>query len=354
MKRARLDRPGALVLAALAATVLAAAGCGSSSSSSPAASSAGNSSTTSSNAAPQSVQVELDWFPNPDHVALYTALSKGYFKQHGLDVTLQAPSNPSDPTKLVAAGKVPLGISYEPEVLIARAHGLPVTAVGALIPVALNSVLATGNQNITTPAGLKGKTIGTAGLPSDHALVTTILHRYGVPTSSVKEVNVSANLLAAMISGSVNATLGGYRNIEAVQLKDRGLNPTVIPVTTAGVPQYDELVIIANSDKLAMDASYRAMVKRFMAGLAQGNNVAETSPAAAQAAIVPVTQGYSKPLVTKMVDATVPLLKNPAGFGHMDPAAWASYSRWMTQQNLLNKAVNGASAVTNAYLPPGG
>jgi putative hydroxymethylpyrimidine transport system substrate-binding protein len=296
MKSARHDRPGALVLAALAATVLAAAGCGSSSttSASPAAGSGGSS-----------------------------------------------------------AGKVPLGISYEPEVLIAKSQGLPVTAVGALIPVALNSVLATGSQHIKTPADLKGKTLGTAGLPSDHALVTTILHRYGVPTSSVKEVNVSANLLAAMISGSVNATLGGYRNIEAVQLKDRGLNPTVIPVTTAGVPQYDELVIIANSDKLASDAGYRGMVKKFMAALAQGNTVAEANPAAAEAAIVPVTQGYSKPLVTKMVDVTVPLLKNAAGFGHMDPAAWASYSKWMTQQNLLTKPVDGTLAVTNAYLPAG-
>jgi len=62
---------------------------------------------------PTQLTLLLDWFPHPDHASLYVAQAKGYFKHAGLDMTLQAPSNASDPAKLVSTGNVPLGISYE-------------------------------------------------------------------------------------------------------------------------------------------------------------------------------------------------------------------------------------------------
>jgi putative hydroxymethylpyrimidine transport system substrate-binding protein len=125
------------VLATMAAGLVALAGCGStSSSSSSQTAAAGNSKPA------QSVEVMLDWVPNPDHLALYTTLGKGYFTAQGLDVKLQSPSNVTDVAKLVATGNVPLGISYEPDTIIAGAAGLPITAVGALVPVALNSIIA--------------------------------------------------------------------------------------------------------------------------------------------------------------------------------------------------------------------
>ena len=70
------------------------------------------------------VRVLLDWFPNPDHVALYTALDKGLFTEANLAVTLTPPANPADPLKLVAAKQVELGISYQPDVLMAAEQDL--------------------------------------------------------------------------------------------------------------------------------------------------------------------------------------------------------------------------------------
>lgn len=330
---------------ALAALLLALAACGGS----PPGGASSPSGTGSKDAT--QVRVLLDWFPNPDHAGLYTAESEGFFKDEGLNVNLTPPSNPADPLKLVAAGQVPLGISYEPDIISAKAEGLHVTAVAAVIPVALNSLMAPDTSPIKSPGQLSGHTVGTAGLPSDDLYLEQIFSKYGIQPSSVKKVNVGSDLVAAMISNSVDATVGGYRNIEAVQLQDRGLNPMIIPVTDAGVPQYNELVLVANSDKLRTDANYQDTVRRFIAALAKGTETAIAQPKVAEAAMGKVTKGYSPQLVTKMVDATTPLLKNSHGFGVMDPASWQSFADWMQRQGAIKAKIEGPTVVTNEYLP---
>src|SRR5437899_2579367 len=74
--------------------------------------------------------VMLDFFPKAAHAALYSAISHGDFRAVGLDVQPQAPADPAEPLKLLAAGKLDMAISYEPEVLLARDEGLKLVSVG--------------------------------------------------------------------------------------------------------------------------------------------------------------------------------------------------------------------------------
>jgi putative hydroxymethylpyrimidine transport system substrate-binding protein len=124
-----------------------------------------------------SFDLGLDWFPNADHVAIYEADAKGYFADVGLDVKPHVPSDPAAPIKQVAAGRVDLAISYEPEVLLARQQGLPVVAVAALVQRPLTSLMAIGSKKIKRPADLRGKRVGTAGIPYQSAYLRTILER---------------------------------------------------------------------------------------------------------------------------------------------------------------------------------
>jgi putative hydroxymethylpyrimidine transport system substrate-binding protein len=330
------------VVALLAAALLVLTGCGSSSSSS-----GGTGATPSAT----SVEVLLDWVPNPDHLALYTSLARGYFTSQGLNVKLQPPSNVTDVAKLVATGNAPLGISYEPDTIIAGAAGLPITAVGALVPVALNSIIAPAKSGITTPAGLKNKSVGVSGLPSDDAFLKAISLHAGIPESTIHKVNVGSSLLPSVVSGKVDAILGGYRNVEAIQVRDMGLNPTVIPITAAGVPQYDELVIIANSNKLKTDPGYQQTVREFLAALAKGNAVAVAHPSVGAASMQAVVKGYPADQVKQMVAATAPLLDNPLGFGQMRASSWQGFANWMRTNRLINKAVKVSSVMTDYYLP---
>jgi putative hydroxymethylpyrimidine transport system substrate-binding protein len=339
-------RRGALIIGA-AAVMSAVVACGSSSSSpSSGSSSSGGTATTSTT-------VLLDWFPNPDHIALYLAQKDGDFTKQHLNVTFQSPSNSTDALKLVSLGQVPLAISYEPETITAATAGLNVTAVAAMIPTSLNSLIISGKSGVSGPAGLSGKTVGTDGDPVSAQMFKAVLKKYNMSLNQIKLVTVNEGLVPAMVSNKVSAIISGYRNVEAIQLGSLGLKPKVYPVDTQGVPNYDELVIIANKSKLASDAAYRTMVREFLAGLGQGAAAAEASPAAALAALSPVAKGYSPALLKQMVYATAPLLKNPSGFGAMSVSQWQSFANWMKSDGLITKPVQASSVVNTSLLPKG-
>ena len=160
------------------------------------------------------------------------------------------PSDPAAPIKQVAAGRTDLAISYEPEVFLARKQGLPVVAVAALVQRPLTSLMATAKSGVRSARDLRGKRVGTAGIPYQSAYLKTILARAKVPASSVKETNVGASLLPAMLSGKVDATLGAFWNVEGVELRQRRQRPWIAPVDRLGVPDYDELVLVANEDEV--------------------------------------------------------------------------------------------------------
>lgn len=338
-------RRGALILGA-AAVLSAAVACGSSSSSS------GSSSSSSGSQAMTSTTVLLDWFPNPDHIALYLAQKDGDFAKQHLNVTFQSPSNSTDALKLVSLGQVPLAISYEPETITAATDGLNVQAVAAMIPTSLNSLIISSKSGVSSPAGLSGKTIGTDGDPVSAQMLKAVLKKYNMSLNQIKLVTVNEGLVPAMVSNKVAAIISGYRNVEAIQLGTYpGIDPKVYPVDTQGVPNYDELVVIANKSKLASDAAYRATVKKFLAGLSLGAAAAQANPAAALAAITPVAKGYSPALLKKMVDATAPLLHNPDGFGAMSVSDWQSFANWMKADGLITKPVQASSVVNTSLLP---
>ena len=96
--------------------------------------------------------------------------------------------------------------------------------------------MSLASKHITKPTQLRGKTVGDAGIPYQHAYLQTILQQAHVPPGSVKEVNVGSNLVPAMLSGRVDATLGAYWNYEAIQLRQMGKPANVIHVEHAGVP----------------------------------------------------------------------------------------------------------------------
>ncbi|MGH3267236.1 MAG: ABC transporter substrate-binding protein, partial [Trebonia sp.] len=287
------------------------------------------------------LSVMLDWFPNPDHIALYLGKQDGDFTAQGLHVTLESPSDSTDALKLVSLDKVGLAVSYEPTVIASASDSAyDVTAVAALIPTALDTLIISGKAGIANPGGLAGKTVGTSGDAESAAIYKLILSRYGLTPAQTSLVTVNEGLIPAMISGKVQAIIGGYRNVEAVQLKSKGMDPKVYPVTEEGVPNYDELVIVANKSRLATDASYRATVREFLAGLAKGSAAAQANAAAADAALAPVAKGYSPTLLRQMVDQTAPLLANPEGFGEMKVTDWQSFATWMYRAGLIAKPVD--------------
>jgi putative hydroxymethylpyrimidine transport system substrate-binding protein len=300
----------------------------------------------------ESVRVMLDFFPNADHAGLYAAQGTGAFRKAGLDVALQAPSDPSAPLKLLAAGKVDLAISYEPELLLARDKGQQLVAVGALVQKPLTSVMSIGRKAIADPRQLAGKTVGTAGIPYQSAYLKAILGDAGVDPGRVKEVNVGFNLVPAMLSGRVDATLGAFWNYEGVQLAQQRKRPKIIRMEKAGVPTYNELVIVARRDDL--DTEGGAKVRRFLRALAQGMKALKQDPATGIEPLLRANRDLDRKLQEASVKATMPVFfpaDTSKPFGFMAPGEWAAYGDWMARNRLLRNPPDAARALTDEFLP---
>jgi len=295
------------------------------------------------------VRVVLDYLPNADHVGLYTAQASGEFAKVGLNVKLITPSTPSEPLKLLASGGADLAISYEPELLIARDKGAAILAVGALAQRPLTSLMSVNDKTVD-PRKLEGAKIGTAGIPYQDAYLDQILSASGVDTTSIKKVNVGFDLVPAMLSRRVDATLGAFWNIEGVQLRLAKKRPRIMPVDRAGVPPYDELVLAARNQTVSRNG---AMIRRFIGALQRGTRAAKADPVAAVAALRAAAPKLSKRDAAATVAATLPLLFPAARkpFGWQEPSQWQIFADWMKRNELLATPVDSAQAFTNEFLP---
>jgi putative hydroxymethylpyrimidine transport system substrate-binding protein len=298
----------------------------------------------------QGFTLALDWFPNPDHAGIYAGLDRGYFEEAGLDVEPQVPSDPAAPIKQVAAGRVDLAVSYEPEVLLAREEGLDVVAVGALAHTPLTSLASLGKDAIANPRELDGKRVATAGIPYQDAFLDAILRDAGLRPDDAEQVDVGLNLLSPLIAGRVDAVLGLFWNIEGVQLERRGDNPTVTPVDDLGIPTYDELVLVAKGDRVAEDPE---AIRLFLAALERGTREAADNPSLATRALVDANQDLDPKLTGAQVSKTLPALlpRRGEGYGRMDPASWREFAGFMVDEELLDSLPAIDDVLTNELLP---
>ena len=264
-------------------------------------------------------------------------------------MSIRAPSDPTAPLKLVAVGKSDLAVSYEPELFFAAAKKLPVVAVAAVVPQPLNSLIAI-EPTIHTIRDLAGRTVGITGVPSDYATLDTVLSSVGLTRKDVKVVSVGYNLLPALLAHKVDVVLGVYRNVEGIQLQQRGLHPTVIPVDRAGVPTYDELVLVASSSRLHSDPTYRLTVQRFVDAFLAGTAQARRDPQRSLTILRHVTASEAS-FLARATPATLALLAGPDGIGCMQVKQWQRFSNWMHAQSLLKKPIAASSVMTTRFLP---
>lgn len=332
----RARAPRALLLAVVGALVAVAAGCGDDAE--PVA--AGD---------PRPVELILDWFPNADHAGVYGAIEQGYLAEQGIDLEPTVPSDPAAALKQVAAGRAPFAISYEPEVLLARAQDIPVKAVAAIVVHPLNAVLVREDRGITRPADLAGKVVGAAGLPSDRPLLDTVVASDGGDPAAVETKNVGFNLAPALASGQVDALIGAYWNVEVPELEAKGVEVETFRLEEHGVPDYDELVLVT-SDAVAREDP--ELIRAVLRGLRRGQDWAAADQAGAADHLLAANPDLDREVLLEQLRLTAPVLSPTDGptLG-LDPAEWEAYTAWMREAGILTAPLRASDAVTAEFLP---
>ena len=286
------------------------------------------------------INVVLDWYPNALHTFIYTAIERGYYAEEGLDVHIQFPANENDALSLVSAGKAEIGLYYEHDIIQAVANqDVRVKSIGAVVQSPLNVILSLREENITSPGDLVGKTVGYAGTALSEALVWSMMEAVGADVSDVEMVNVGFELMSAMTTGNVDATIGCLVNHEVPQMEEEGFEVNWFLVNEYGIPNYYEAVFLANNDMIEQEPD---VLRGFLRASARGFEDFKTDPEGCLEILLNNQNEENFPLSptveTQSCRTLLPLMETAdAAFLSQTAENWQENIDWMYASGLIDQ-----------------
>lgn len=295
---------------------------------------------TGSPAAAQDLSLMLDWFVNPDHAPIIVAQELGFFADAGLTVDITAPADPSDPPRMLASGQVDLAVGYQPQLHLQVHEGLPLTRVATLVATPLNCLTVMADGPVQSIADLKGRKIGYSVPGMETALMGAMLDRAGLSLDDVELVNVGWSLSPALMTGQVDATLGGFRNFEMTQMRLEGAEGRCLFVEEQGIPAYDELILLANPDTMDRDAT-----ARFVAAMERGAHYILNHPDKAWQLFRDAYPDLDDELNRQAWSATLPRFSQSPGA--VDHGRYARFEVFLRDAGLIDTALPVSALATD-------
>jgi putative hydroxymethylpyrimidine transport system substrate-binding protein len=294
----------------------------------------------------RNVTVTLDGHEGPENVGILMAKERGYFTDARLSVSVLTPIVPARPVQYVVTRQDDFGVAQEPQLVVAKAKGAPVIAVGSLLHEATASMIWLPKPHLDSIAAMKGKTIAIPGVPFQKDFLASLLSLYRLKLSDVKVINVGYDLVPALVSGRADAIFGGAWNVEGEALKSRGLNPIVIPPKSLGFPPFNELMVIARTDLVEKRPG---LVRDFMSAVARGTAAAIEDPHAAAKAIEEAGLGGKVPgrkTLEAQLASTLPMLSKS---GYMYSQESIRLVDWMHEEGMIKKFPTPAELLNDEF-----
>lgn len=299
---------------------------------------------------PEDFNIVLDWYPNAIHAFIYAAIENGYFEQEGLKVNILFPSNPNDGLSMPAAGKADLGIYYLQDSIAAKYNeNVPIVCVGALLQNSLNVVLSLKEKNISSPKDLIGKKVGYAGTALSEAEIEANMENVGASVKDIEFIDVGFDLLTAMTTGKVDATIGSMVNHEVPQLEEQGFKVNYFYPTDYGIPDYYELVLLAGEDEVRNNPE---KLQKFLRAAQKGFEFTKENPDKALQILLAHQNKENFPLSETVEKKSLAILlpdmeTENAAFLSQDVRVWQKSADWMTERKILDKKVDCSDIVVD-------
>lgn len=296
----------------------------------------------------EDISIMLDWYPNAVHTAIYTAKEKGYFADAGLNVNIEMPADTNDPLKLAATGKVDLAISYQTQLLVSRAEGIPVVSVAALVRHSLDAIMFKKDSGIQSPKDLEGKNIGYPSASVNEAVVSTIVKKVGGDMNKVKMTDVGWDLMSSLATDNVDALTGAYINHELVLLNKEGYDMDILKLTDFGVPDNYELVIVTGEKTLKKK---KAAFEKFWQAVTKAQEDVKKDPAAGLKVLLDHENDsfpLDKEVETESLQVLLPLMEEAnVPFGYQEEDTWNEVAIWLYESKVIKEKLNAKEAFVN-------
>jgi putative hydroxymethylpyrimidine transport system substrate-binding protein len=280
----------------------------------------------------QDATLVLDFTPNAVHVGIYTALARTFDQGEGVHLRVIAPSASTDSVKLLETGRTDFAILDIHDLAIARERGKDIVGIMAIVERPLAAVIA--EPPVRTPRALQGRTVGVSGLPSDTAVLDSIVSGAGGDPARVHTITIGFNAVASLLSGRV-AGATAFWNAEGVTIRRRRPGFHIFRVDQFGAPAYPELVLCATRASLR---SNPALARGVVRALVRGYGVALTDPEGAAANLESRVPGLDPKVVAAEMSVLEPAFDAPDGnFGELDPRELRAWARWEKRFGIVKR-----------------
>ena len=280
------------------------------------------------------VSLALDWYPNSNHAGIFYAKDKGYFLDEDLDVEVYTPSDPSSILQTVASGRDQFGISYQPDLLLARSEGVPVVAISSIVRTPLNSIMTLKKSGISDPSKLKGKTIGYPGIPLNIGILQSILEGQGLTINDVNLVDVGFDLVPALLSSRVDAVIGAFWSHESILIELEGEGVNILKFQDWGIPEYHELVLVTSEKYLDEN---KEIVESFVKSFRKGFEGSIESNSESMESLISAYPEVNVELETEGIKLLAPLWIESMNSNNMD--SWHKFGDWMKEKGLIDSGL---------------
>jgi ABC-type nitrate/sulfonate/bicarbonate transport system substrate-binding protein len=294
------------------------------------------------------VTVVLDWTPNTNHTGLYVAVNEGYFEKEGLDVEIIQPQE-GTAEQLVAADSAQFGVSYQENVTFARAEGVPVVSLAAVIQHNTSGFASLKEKGIVSPKDFENKKYGGWGSPIEEATLRYLMKQDGADPDKVQIVTTGdADFFQASSTGDIDYAwiFEGWAGIEA-RLKGIELNYIDLG-KVAEVFDYYTPVIITSEKNISEN---KDLVEKFMKAVEKGYQYAMKNPDAAAEVLMDHAPELDRSLVMESQRFLADKYQDDAPYwGMQKQEVWERYMNWLYENQFIAEKVDVTKAYTNDFL----
>lgn len=299
------------------------------------------------------IDFRQSWIPDEKYLPTIAAIDLGYYAEAGINLSLKDGSGSSTAVKIVGTGKEPLGRADAGAAINGITRGIPIKVIASIYrdsPICLISTTA----KITSLDQLVGKKLGDMPTGGNYLAYQAAIKKAGIDPQKINFIALQpGNNTPVLMSGKVDA-INGYTNAQVVELRQAGIEPTVLLYRDVGINFYGDS-LIANAEFAQKNPQ---LVKKFLVATAKAFYYVRDNPEKAADMMRKRYPELDKGILLAKQKAEAPLIwtsdLEQTGFGWIDEKRIDELQKVYKEGGVIDTTVDVKMLYTNEFLPKKG
>lgn len=285
-----------------------------------------------------------NWFAEPEHGGQYAALAQGFYKDAGIDMTIEPGGPQVSPTQIVSSGKALFGMTQADDLLIARNKGIPLVAIAATFQTNPQGLIYHKGQDIKDFSDLNERTVYTAPGASYWEF-----QKKKFKLDDVKEMKYTGSL--ANFVSDQKAVTQGYITAEPFSLKEQGVETEILLNADSGYNPYANMLFTTEETIKEKPELVKAFVEASIKGWDYYKDHYEDVNKTIQERNPDVSLEAMKYGAETQMDFVYGGEAETNGVGYMSEDRWNTLMDQLHDIELLDKKEDVKDVFTNEFLP---